>query len=312
MPQGDLEALVTQRADGVSDGKISGGTLADNYPPENDVIPDGDAAAELQSDFPPESFWLSKDEEHDWFSSRNAFYEREDSTRGISNSTNLNSQINPSSNNSNSQRFSVNLKSKASIIGLPKTQKTTSADVKPRMCKPANMRLFPKRSVSVGKSTTPVEPGSPNVSCMGRVRSKRSRRRSNSRRRIENPAEISRTGVPKQKRGFCSKVLGMFRGKKSHRKPSRSGSRKVAEILVVEPVGAEPLRQRKNVSLKVREFSSTDETVAEPPGLGGMTRFASGRRSGSWTSEDFNKAVSGELDRPVDRIGNGEKSYVGR
>ncbi|KAL6575015.1 hypothetical protein OROMI_012300 [Orobanche minor] len=295
MPQGDLEALVKPRPAGVSDGKIAGGTLSDNYPPENNAIPDGAAAAEVHSDFPPESFWLSKDEEHDWFIS-NAFYEREDSTRGISNSTNLNSQINPSSNNSNSQRFSVNLKSKASIIGLPKTQKTTFADAKPRMCKPANMRLFPKRSESVGKSTTPVEPGSPNVSCMGRVRSKRSRRRSNSRRRTEKPAEISRTGVVKQKSGFYSKVLGMFRGRKSHRKPSRSGSRKVAEVPVVEPVVAEPLRKSKSVSLKMREISFTDEPVAEPPGLGGMTRFASGRRSGSWTSEDFNKAVSGEIE----------------
>ncbi|KAK6139841.1 hypothetical protein DH2020_026416 [Rehmannia glutinosa] len=287
MPQVDIETLVTACAGGGNDRKIACETQADGDPPKNDVIP---GAAEVPLDFPPESFWLSKDAEYDWFD-RNAFYERKDSTKGNSNSANLNPHINPSSN-SNSQRFSVNLKSKASIIGLPKTQKTTFADTKRRTCKPPNIRLFPKRSGSAGKSTTPVEPGSPKVSCMGRVRSKRCRRRSNSLKRTEKPAEIS----AKQKTGFYSKVIGMFRSKKSHRKPSRSGSRKVVEVLMEEPVGVEP--QRRSVSVKVREVPVGAEPVSEAPGLGGMKRFASGRQSGSWTSEDFNLV---DLDRRVDR-----------
>lgn len=289
MPQVDLETLVTACAGGGNDRKIACETLADDDPPKNDAIPDEyDAAAEVPPDFPPESFWLSKDAEYDWFD-RNAFYERNESTKGTVSSSNQHVNPNP---NSTSQRFSVSLKSKASIIGLPKTQKTTFVESKRRACtKPANIRLFPKRSESsVGKPTAPVaEPGSPKVSCMGRVRSKRCRRRSNSLKRNEKPVEKSKTSAEKKKTGFCSKVMNLFRSKKSQKKPSRSGSRRVMEIVMEEPV--EPLR--KSVSVKVREIPA-----AEPPGLGGMTRFASGRRSGSWTAEDLNTA---ELDRQAGR-----------
>ncbi|KAL9153515.1 hypothetical protein ABFS82_10G054400 [Erythranthe guttata] len=293
MTQVDLETLVCAGVG--NDRRVACETLADDDPPENKVIVGGEDedATEVPPDFPPESFWLSKDSEYDWFD-RNAFnYERKESTKGNSNSTNTN----PSSN-SNSQRFSVNLKSKASIIGLPKTQKNTFNDSKRRTCKPPNIRLFPpKRTDSVGKSATPVaEPGSPKVSCMGRVRSKRCRRRSNSVKRSENPVEKSSGGGEKKKTGFCSKVMSMFRSKKSHRKNSRSGSRKVMEVVMEEAVVVEPLR--KSVSVKVREiFPVSDEPAAEPPGLGGMKRFVSGRRSGSWTSDDFSQAVSGDLER---------------
>ncbi|KAK4419390.1 hypothetical protein Salat_2351900 [Sesamum alatum] len=296
MPQVDLETLVTACAGGGTDRKIACETLADDDPQKNDVVPDDDAP-EVPPDFPPESFWLSKDAEYDWFD-RNAFYERKESTKGNSNSTNLNPHVNPSSN-SNSQRLSANLKSKASIIGLPKTQKTL--DSKRRTCKPPNIRLFPKRPESVGKSTAPVaEPGSPKVSCMGRVRSKRGRRRSNSVKRREKPAlEKSSSRSEKQKTGFCAKVMSMFRSKKGQKKPARSGSRKVAEDQIMEepPVVVEP--QRKSVSTRARGIPVSAEPAAEPPGLGGMKRFASGRRSGSWASEDFSQVVSGELDRRV-------------
>ncbi|KAL2508102.1 uncharacterized protein Fot_31749 [Forsythia ovata] len=122
---------------------------------------------ENSTDISPESFWVSKDVIYDWID-RNTFYERKESNKGNSNSANLNSNINPGSN-SNSQRYSVNLNSKASIIGLPKTQKTTYVDSRRRNCKPINIRLFPKRSKSVGKTTISMtEPSSPKFSeaCM--------------------------------------------------------------------------------------------------------------------------------------------------
>ncbi|KAG5553321.1 hypothetical protein RHGRI_011253 [Rhododendron griersonianum] len=126
-----------------------------------------------QPDLPPESFWLSKDAEYDWFD-RNAFYDRNDSTKG-------NSNTNPKNLNSGSQRFSNNVfKSRPSVIGLPKTQKTSyvvDATAKRKAASNMNIRLFPpKRSESIAKSTA-AEPSSPKVSCMGRVRSKRGRRR---------------------------------------------------------------------------------------------------------------------------------------
>ncbi|KAK6126325.1 hypothetical protein DH2020_039897 [Rehmannia glutinosa] len=231
----------------VDPGTVAGGGAAAAQPTENDVIPDGHAAVDAEPDFPPESFWLSKDAEYDWFD-RNAVYERKESTKGNSNSNNTN----PSMNNSNSQRSS-------------------------------SVNAVSKKPESVAKSTVPVaEPGSPKVSCMGRVRSKRGRRRSNSSKTTEKlKLEKLKSGGEKQKTGFYSKVMSLFRSKKGHRNPSRSGSRKVIE----DPVAVEP--QRKSVSLNARG----GEPASEPPGLGGVTRFASGRRSANWAAEDFNQMM---------------------
>ncbi|XP_073146600.1 uncharacterized protein [Henckelia pumila] len=282
MPQVDL---VGACAGGGNDRKVVCETLADDDSPENEFIPD-----EEDTDFPPESFWLSKDAEYDWFD-RNAFLERRDSTKGNANSASLN----PNSNHS-SQRFSFTLKSKASIIGLPKTQKNTFVDSSRRTCRSANVRLFPKRSTSAGKSTVAIiEPGSPKVSCIGRVRSKRGRRRSSSSKppeksktSREKPVEKPKTGGEKKKTkknkkgGFYSKLMSVFRSKKAAKIPDQSGSRKIVEE---KPEAVEA--QWRSLSLKA---------ASEPPSLGGMTRFASGRRSGSWAAEDFNQLVS-ELDR---------------
>ncbi|CAI9762141.1 unnamed protein product [Fraxinus pennsylvanica] len=277
MPRVDVEVLVTACEGVGNDGKTVCETLVDGgldgYPPKND---------NSEPDFPPESFWLSKDAEYDWYD-RYAFYERKESTKGNSNSANLNSNINPGSN-SNSQRFTVNLKSKASIIGLPKTQKTTYVDSRRKICKPANMRLFPKQPESVGMAMVSMaEPSSPKVSCMGRVRSKRCRHRSNSLKKKEKSVEKPRIGGGKQKKGFYSMVISMFRSRKNPNKPVRSRSGRVEE----EPTVVEPIR--KSVSNRVHEIPISVDPVVEPLGLGEMMRFASGRRSQSWSAEDVNQ-----------------------
>lgn len=283
MPQAqvDVEVLVTACTGGGNDRKIVCETLVDDGgdsdPPENDENPN-----DSPPDFPPESFWLSKDAEYDWFD-RHAFYERKESTKGNSNSANLNSNMNPGSN-SNSLRFSSNLKSKASIIGLPKTQKTTYVDSRRKNCKPANIRLFPKRPESVGKATVSMaEPSSPKVSCMGRVRSKRCRCRSNSLKKNEKPVDKPRIGGEKLKTGFYSKVISMFRSKKGKKRPVKCTGGRVEE----EPTVAEPIR--KCVSIRVRNIPISVEPVAEPPSLGDMMRFSSGRRSQSLSAEDINQ-----------------------
>ncbi|CAL5419701.1 unnamed protein product [Camellia sinensis] len=226
---------------------------------------------EQQPDMPPESFWLSRDSEFDWFD-RNAIYERNESTRPNSNSTNLNPNLHPNSNSS-SHRFSINLKSKASVIGLPKT---TYADTpNRRKYKPANIRLFPKRSQSIGKS----EPSSPKVSCMGRVRSKRNRRKSS------NSVEKSRSGGGRKGTWVCGCFTAIF----------RSDRKSKAVIETVEPPLVEsPPPPRRSVTVKVGEISARDEpesgaSVEEPPGLGGMKRFVSGRRAVSWDTDDMDK-----------------------
>ncbi|GER43423.1 methylmalonic aciduria type A homolog [Striga asiatica] len=216
-------------------------------------------------DFPAESFWLSKDAEHDWVD-RNAVYQRKESTRGNSNL-----------NGSSSQRSSA--KSKASVIGLPRAQRTAFTDSNRRACKAAKARLFPTKGK---KSAVPeAEPASPKVSCMGRVRSKRGRLRdlSDSPRAEGKQAEKSGTGGGEERRsGFCAKVMSFFRFKKGRGEPYRSGSGKVAEG--PEEPAAEP--PRRSVVLRAG---------GEPPALGGMVRFSSGRRSGTWAAEEIIQAM---------------------
>lgn len=293
MPQVDLETLVSACAGGGNDRKVVCETLADNVgageKPVKDDLNAEEKEPEVPPDFPPESFWLSKDAEFDWFD-RNAFLERKQSMKGIGpNPTNLNI---PGSN-SNSQRFSTTLKTKASIIGLPKTQKASFVDSKRRTCKPANIRLFPaKRSESTLKSASVTEPSSPKVSCMGRVRSKRSRRRSSEKKskKREKSLERSRSSSEKRKTGFCSRLLSIFRSGRNHKKPARSSTEKALGSRIEEPV--KPLRKSKSVGVgKTRGAPVGVEPVSELAGLGGMKRFASGRRSESWGGDEINAVV---------------------
>lgn len=228
----------------------------------------------------PESFWLSKDSEFDWFD-RTAFLERNESTKGYTNnSTNLNPNVNPSHSNPSSQRYSVNLKSKAAILGLPKTQKTTYVDSKRRQCKPVNVRLFPKRSNSIGKTPATVlvtEPSSPKVSCIGRVRSKKCRSRRKTTGSVSEPMRSAsqrsgRSGSSRvHKAGFMSRIASLFRSE-GHR--SSKNSKPVEKVK--EPVDKSCSRK---INVTVKPVWSEPGTPSEPPALGGMMRFASGRRS---------------------------------
>ncbi|XP_009336952.2 uncharacterized protein LOC103929471 [Pyrus x bretschneideri] len=287
MPQVDLETLVSACAGGSMDRKIACETLADaatagHGRPEDDV-----EEPEVPPDLPPESFWLSKDAEYDWFD-RNAFYERKDSTKGNSNANNLNSNQN-SHSNSNSQRFSMNLKSKAAIIGLPKPQKHNYADTKNRRhCKVGNTRLFPKRSGSVGKSDAPmIEPSSPKVSCMGRVRSKRDRKKRRVRNRHRQSAETSMEKSVKpvserRKLGFFASFRAIFRHGGHRDKSTKSP---FADDLPPRNSSVKSTRARDRAAADDVDSLPRHSVESEPPGLGGMKRFVSGRRSGSWVGE---------------------------
>ncbi|KAJ0611121.1 putative calcium/calmodulin-dependent protein kinase [Helianthus annuus] len=216
---------------------------------------------------PPESFWLSKDSEFDWFD-RNAFLERKESTKGNSKTA--------SYSRSNSQKFSVNLKSKPAIIGLPKTQRNTHVDSNRRQCKLATVRMFPKRSGSGGR-TTVTEPSSPKVSCIGRVRSKRcaSRRRAaQSTKPVTKPVNQTEKS---QKTGIISKITALFRSDGQRRRKDNKSLMKVT-------VQTENSYSRKN-NVTVKPVNSEPASPPDPPVLGGMNRFASGRRSVNWTDE---------------------------
>lgn len=287
MQQADSESLVP--VGGGGDRKIACETFADGYgdTPEERNIPDS-SVVEVPPDFPPESFWLSKDAEFDWFD-RNAFLERKESTKGNSNSMNLNPNVNPSHSISNSQRYSTTLKSKPAIIGLPKTQKMTYVEAKRRQCKPANIRLFPKRSNSTGKTPTTVlvtEPTSPKVSCIGRVRSKRCRSRRKASVQGPKPEKSAsqRSGTSRpHKAGLMSRITSLFRSKGHRRKKNGKPSEKVNEP-------AENSASRR-ICVTVKPVHSEPEATSGPAGLGGMMRFASGRRSASWGGSDDDEMV---------------------
>lgn len=231
-------------------------------------LDDDDQSTVVAADALPESFWLSKDAEFDWFD-RNAFLERKESTRG--------NTVSSTHSNSNSQRFSQNLKSKskaAALIGLPKTQKNTFCEK--RRCK--NIRLFPpKRPESVGKSTAPInEPSSPKVSCIGRVRSKRSRHCKPVKKGEKNEKPVVRSEPDREEKkiGLCGGFLSLFR---SDRRRCDGAAVKSEDSSVKSSSHRKKNRNKRCVNVMV-----SDEPVVEPAGLGGMKRFVSGRRTETW------------------------------
>ncbi|KAE8668431.1 hypothetical protein F3Y22_tig00112339pilonHSYRG00122 [Hibiscus syriacus] len=277
MPQGNLDTLVSACAGGSHDNKIVCETFATT---ESDTDGNDDhlhsAEKPLEEEIAPESFWLSKDAEFDWFD-RNAFYERKESHKGNSapNSTNLNPSLN---SNTNSQRFSLR-KSKASIIGLPKPQKNCYVEPKNRkISKHGNTRLFPRRSGSVKSDRPLVEPSSPKVSCIGRVRSKRDR---NSRLKKRDQKPTGFETVNEKTTGKRSSLFSSFR---SIFRPKFNGKASEAHA---QAVGNRDIRSRlpadDGEAICIEPETMAIDVVAEPEpepaSLGGMKRFASGRRS---------------------------------
>ncbi|OIW11359.1 hypothetical protein TanjilG_19615 [Lupinus angustifolius] len=290
MPQVDIETLVSVCAGGSTDRKIACETLADDHQTDR---------PEPHPDSPPESVWLSRDEEYDWMD-RNAVYERKESTKGNSSSVPNSTNLNPNPNaikNSILQRFSLNFKSKAPIIGLPKVQKPSFVEAKNRRHhKTTSTTLFPTRSASVGKSVSSLkEPSSPKVSCMGRVRSKHdpNRRFSNSRRSTISDAVAEEKPVRTGKKpGFFKSFRAIFRsGRKSKpEKESGSGTKNcVNEIKITKPRDSV---SNVNDALFAESNSRKSVSQCEPPGLGNINRFTSGRRSESWGVSETDIHVS--------------------
>ncbi|KAF5197516.1 hypothetical protein FRX31_012897 [Thalictrum thalictroides] len=264
MPQVDLETLV-----------CGGGSNNDRK------IACESNLSDLPTDFPAESYFVSKEDEFDWFD-RNAVYERKGSTKGYTNPNTTNSI-------STSKRYS--LKSKASIIGLPKLQKTTYLDLKfRRNCKPvpANARYFAKRSRSLGKSSVPLtEPSSPKVSCIGRVRSKRDRSR-RLRLQLAKEKKLPTASVRSEKAGLWRSfkaVLHLGRRKDN----SVDGDREI------------PMEKQKPLPKIIVTSEKCNLSVNEPPSLGGLKRFVSGRRSDSFGRSDVDLSMN-EYDSPDEEV----------
>ncbi|KAI3857186.1 hypothetical protein MKW98_010600 [Papaver atlanticum] len=215
-------------------------------------------------DYPSESFCLSKEEELDWVD-RNAFYERKDSTKGKSNSTTAHHNH---SSSATSQRFSLNsIKSKSSIIGLPKAPQNTCKFRHASNGKtPTNVRFFPKRSRSKS-SVQDAEPSSPKVSCIGRVRSRRQRLRQLSRQRS---ATVTTTTVKPSKTKFWMSFKSVLCLR----------CRDNRAVNIADGGSTETASTPSQKSEKRRKSSSDSGTsvAAEPHGMNDLKRFASGRR----------------------------------
>ncbi|KAJ4891742.1 Uncharacterized protein Rs2_31490 [Raphanus sativus] len=248
MPQVDLEAFVSSVCAGGSDRKIA---CESTYVDDPDAIAYYKNSSASPTDFPPESYYITKDAQLEWLTD-NAFFDRKESQRGSSAHINSNPNSNPSS-----QRFL--LSSKASIIGLPKPQNTCLKEAKQRRNggkKEKNNRVFLKRVGSRMKSDpSQLEPSSPKVSCTGRVRSRRERSRRMRRQKSVRPEKANRVKKP----GFMASFRAIFRSK---------GGCKDGTHTTPVMAPRDDIRSRLPV----------EEVEPVVPGLGGMNRFASGRR----------------------------------
>jgi hypothetical protein len=140
--------------------------------------------------------------------------------------------------------------------------------------------MFPKKAKTGGGGRAPKaavpEPGSPKVSCIGKVLSDRER---------------ARFGRPPRPRGgnggggCCGGFAFLMR---------RNRSRNTVECVDQSP----PLPPLAESAARRRETKEV-EVAAPAPGLGGMRRFASGRRAAEWAAEmdggDGRVASSGPL-----------------
>ncbi|XP_008787717.1 uncharacterized protein LOC103705685 [Phoenix dactylifera] len=260
---------------GGGEGKVACETLADGGGrPE--------AAATEDPTLPAESIRVRIGDEIDW-TDLNVVYDRDDSTKGNTNPKAQHSSGKPP--RSNSQRFSGNLKTKAPILGLPnKLQHSGYLGRSAR--RPANGRIFPKKKPPGGggrKSAVPEEePGSPKVSCFGKVLSERERER------CRQQCRQSTAGAAEEREeknsGCWASLAAVFR--------CSGGVERAATVESVEESSASP--PSGGGPAKGRGLSPPD-MAAPPPGLGGMRRFSSGRRPGSW---------SGDLDLEADGVGH--------
>ncbi|KAL6641875.1 hypothetical protein ACP70R_020056 [Stipagrostis hirtigluma subsp. patula] len=224
---------------------------------------------------PPESTQLRIGDDIAW-SEINGVYDRDDSLKENTNPKCLikNHPAGAAHNAGTSQRFSGNLKPTAApIIGLP--GKLGQGGVCARRHHPPAM--FPKKAKTGGGGRAPKaavpEPESPKVSCIGKVLSDRER---------------ARRGRPPRSPGArpagCCGGFGFL----MRRSRSRNSAVECVDQSPPPPVPPAAAMRRREV-----------ETEAAPaPGLGGMRRFASGRRAADWAAEmedDGRVARSGPL-----------------
>ncbi|THU66778.1 hypothetical protein C4D60_Mb05t17800 [Musa balbisiana] len=251
MPQVDVEAIVC----GGGDARDACETqFAVAQPPAPD-----------DPDFPPESVVVPVgDDGLDWADVGAAVYDRDDSTKGSTNPKAQAQRWQPAKPRSSSHRFSGGIQAKPPIIGLPGKVQQHSSYLGRSGHRPTRAPIFPKKPPPVPgaargrKSTVPEqEPGSPMVSCIGKVLSETERDRYPKRRRQSPEEEEKMERV--EPTGCWASVTATFccGGEESTAQETKPGDAP-GEAAGERRIAAEP--------------------AMEPPALGAMRRFASGRR----------------------------------
>ncbi|XP_065041356.1 uncharacterized protein LOC135675023 [Musa acuminata AAA Group] len=123
---------------------------------------------------PPESFQVPIGGDGIDWTDLNAVFDRDDSTKGSTNPKSANA--NPKSR-SISERSSASLKANPAVLGLPSAIGTPGFTGRAsRRQRPPSGRIFPKKGARSGRESA-ADPGSPKVSCFGKVLSDRERRK---------------------------------------------------------------------------------------------------------------------------------------
>ncbi|OEL33862.1 hypothetical protein BAE44_0005120 [Dichanthelium oligosanthes] len=239
------------------------------------------AAASHAGD-PAESTRLRIGDDIAW-SEISGVYDRDDSLKENTNPKCL-LKNHPHHNTGSSQRFSGNLKPTAApIMGLPRKLGGGQGGGGARRQQQHPPAIFPKKAKTGGGGRAPKaavpEPESPKVSCIGKVLSDRER---------------ARLGRPPRTRGgsrapWCCGGLGFLMRRCRSR---NSAVECVDQSPPLPPLACAPRRREMKVE------AEAEETAAAAPGLGGMRRFASGRRAAGWAAEmedDGRVARSGPL-----------------
>lgn len=201
-------------------------------------------------------------------------YERDDSAKESTNPKSNNNNPNASArvaaggSRSTSQR-GTNLKAEGPIIGLPARIRHVSCSVSRRPPPPStSSRIFPKKKKAVPES----EPTSPKVSCFGKV--------SSDRERVERKRKKR---DPDRKPGWWAPLAAFFLSCAG----GGGGGRRRRKLLDDDMTEARSTNGKKSTTTVAPRLALGGPAEEPPvPGLGGMKRFASGRRSAAWASED--------------------------
>lgn len=264
---------------------------------------------EEDPDMPAESIQIRIGEEIDW-TDINAVYERDDSTKGNTNPksqhANQKQQQQQQQPLSNSQRFSGNLKPKAPIIALPNKIRHSNLGASARRIPKGSTTLLKKKKAGGDRKSAlpPPEPGSPKVSCFGKVLSDRERGKNH----YIPPASASSTVDDKESRrrrsgGCFARLMGMLR------------CCRPASVEYEEDDEEAWIPPEKIVTWSGRPSAATSldaASVVTPAGLGAFKRFSSGRRPASWGGdEDIDGQMHVAPAAPLDQEGTTSRRSVG-